>query len=349
MPRRGPAKNATLAEVGENAFIDSVSQWIGGREYLPVGDVLSQIGDDGALWEPPPGRQTLTTDMLVEGVHFFPDHPPYQLGLKAAEVNLSDLAAMGSQPVWALISLGLPPQTQMAWLQDFYKGFTKSLERVNARCLGGDTVRADHVTISVTAAGHLPENVSSPIRAKMKPGQTLYVTGPLGEAAGALDWLRRGKGNTPTGFPRLLKRLQSPRARVEAGMAIARFCPDAAMMDLSDGLGQDLPRMARESGCGFRLFQDKIPLSPALGRLALLLDREPLDYALWGGEDYELLFATAIKPERWQEEVEKSEKKPLKVRAIGIVEMGGDFLLEQGRKKTISLTSGGFQHFEGNN
>jgi thiamine-monophosphate kinase len=363
-------------------------------------DILVAIGDDTALVRQSKGAPPLaiTTDMLVEGTHFLPSQPPESLGKKAGNSNLSDLAAVGAWPAWVLVSLGAPGKTPAAWVEAFYRGLRSVLDPFGCLCVGGDCVRAPQITINIVAGGYCaPDAVSNglkpalqtieagrscapdggaalpalPLRSRAKPGQELYVTGTLGDSGAGLFLLRhplqekklRAAGvNTAA----LIARHQEGASRIHAGIAIARHCPDAAMMDLSDGLAADLPRMAEASGCGFEVSAAVLPLSPALRRFASLAglsadlgrrdarpnpsgrrDARPTltDFALFGGEDYELVFTTAATPERWHDGVAHAAPgRPLRLTRIGRVVRGSGvrFLDAQGREIRGNRS---FEHF----
>jgi len=179
------------------------------------------------------------------------------------------------------------------------------------------------------------------------------VTGTLGGSGAGLALLRQGKrprsSQAAKDADRLIARHQSPQARVEAGVAIARWCRDAAMIDLSDGLAADLPRLSRASGCGFDVRLAVLPIPAPLLRQAERLPHSPLHYALFGGEDYELLFTTSLPPEKWRARVARAAPgRPLRVTRIGAVRAGEGagvrFLDREGRE--VALEGGSFQHFE---
>jgi thiamine-monophosphate kinase len=318
---RKRAAEIQIRHIGEDDLIQRIAGWLAerrdGRRAVRSAlrrlgmRVVVGIGDDAAVVSCGRGAPplALTTDMLVEGVHFLADHPPEALGAKAAAANLSDLAAVGAWPAWILVSLGAPRQTPARWVEAFYRGMRSVMDLYGCFCIGGDCVRAKQLTVSIAAGGNCDPRSKIPLRSRAKPGQALYVTGTLGDAGAGL-WLLRG-GAARAGRPRpterdrerLIARHQRPTPRVEAGAAIARACHDAAMMDLSDGLAADLPRMAQASGCGFDIDLSALPISAPLKRAAAGLPYSAESFALFGGEDYELLFTTALPPSKWFEAV----------------------------------------------
>lgn len=305
----------SLHSIGENALIASISRWLSAKPSAarkttstPAPgpwahmETITAIGDDTAIVRPSPQSppMALTTDMLIEGVHFLPDHPPQLLGAKAVAANLSDLAAVGAWPAWILVSLGAPSITPVAWVEALYAGIREAMAPYGCLCIGGDCVRAERLTINIVAGGNCDPSTSIPLRSNAKPGQFVYVTGTLGDSGAGLQLLKKPlplPANLHKDRDFLIERHRQPTPRVEAGIAIAKACPDAAMMDLSDGLAADLPRMARASQCGFEIKLVCLPISPAMKRLAPHLKQSPQSFALYGGEDYELLFTTTLSPQ----------------------------------------------------
>ncbi|MBN1866470.1 thiamine-phosphate kinase [Candidatus Sumerlaeota bacterium] len=358
-PRRSRAE--TLRQIGEDGLVRRIRGWLdetarrtGAPKTPPWARMKIEvgIGDDTAIVRSTRGAPplALTTDMLVEGIHFLPDHPPEALGAKAVASNLSDLAAVGAWPAWILVSLGAPPDTSAKWVEALYRGIRSAAEPFGCFCIGGDCVRAKALTLNIVAGGHVSLDSKVPLRSRARPGQSLYVTGTLGDSAAGLVLLRgRRRFRTPSerrDAQRLIERHRRPTPRVEAGIAIARYCPDAAMMDLSDGLASDLPRLAEASGCGFEIEPASLPVSFPLQRLAPLGSRTAQDLALDGGEDYELLFATRQPPEKWLERVARAAPgRPLRVTRIGRAVKGKDLVCVDRRGGCSPLGAGRFKHF----
>lgn len=355
-PRRKP----TLRDTGEEQLIRLMADWL--KPEGPSGrspnesTVLAGIGgDDVALVQVAPGAAplALTTDMLVEGRHFLRDHPPRLLGRKAVAANLSDLASAGAQPAWLLVSLGAPADLSVQWVEELYRGMADRLAPYGAEVIGGDSVGARDRTINIVACGFLPAGVRPPLRSKAAAGQTLYCTGALGDAAMGLallqdaGLLRKARRQAPKKSMALIDRHQDPAPRVQAGVALARACPDLAMMDLSDGLAMDLPRIARESAVGFDVRLARLPLSPAARTLGGHFP-ESLDYyALYGGEDFELLFATSQPPEKWKDRVRRGGGgRPLRITAIGRATLEHDGVRFVGRDGRALADAGrSYRHF----
>ena len=235
-----------------------------------TGSVLVDIGDDAAVLS---AGRTLTTDLLVEGVHFDERLSPADVDWKAVAANVSDLGAMGARPEWALLGLSLPEPLDMAWVHDFASGLAEALAHWELRLVGGDTTRSPGPrVVSVTVGGTTHEPVT---RAGARIGDDLWVSGTLGAAAAGFG---RGAGEA-----RWLRRPEPP---VALGIALADARLAHAMMDLSDGLATDHPRLCAASGVGARIDAASLPIDPTA-----LQGPTPLREAVAWGEDYQLLFA----------------------------------------------------------
>jgi thiamine-monophosphate kinase len=269
-----------LEELGERGLISGIRRLSRGVRA----DVLLGIGDDAAVLRGP-RNLLLTTDLLVEGVDFRRSfHPPRLLGRKALNVNLSDIAAMGGRPLHAVLGLALPRALEKPWLDEFLKGFLAAARESNVVLVGGDISRARNIMISVAVTG---QSASFVPRNGARPGNRIYVSGTLGNAAMGLRLLKRGRrpgqGRAAAG---LIKAFLDPVPRLELGSLLGRRRLASAMIDISDGLAVDLAHICEESGVGAELDLSRIPLSDGLRKLA----KVPLGLALGGGEDYELLF-----------------------------------------------------------
>jgi thiamine-monophosphate kinase len=245
-------------------------------------DVLLGVGDDAALLDVPADRVLVAaTDTLVEGRHFLPDAPADSIGHQSLAVNLSDLAAMGAEPAWALLSLSLPAVDE-DWLDGFAAGLYSLAERYGVALVGGDTVRGPRV-ITITALGFI-ERGRALRRDGARAGDLLYVSGSPGEAAAGLEALRRGKARAPANP--LARRYFYAEPRVSLGRALVGKA--TAAMDVSDGLLGDLGKLCAASGVGASVELERLPVSDALA-----LEHPPGDcerFVLAGGDDYELLF-----------------------------------------------------------
>lgn len=320
-----------LTDLGEFGVIEQIRQRFANR--VPTG--WEGIGDDCAVipWN---ATQSLlvTTDMLVEKVHFLADRiTPSQLGYKALSVNLSDIAAMGGRPVATFLSMGLPKDTEASWCESFFEGF----QSLQVPLLGGDTTASpDGIIINVTVLG-MADNTHIKRRKDAKPGDCIAVTGPLGDSAAGLKCLlediRSSQAQT------LVERHYRPRPYLAEGEWLGKQEGTHAMMDLSDGLAGDLKHILKASGLAARIEPDQIPLSDTLRDIAAQEQWNAVELAIRGGEDYILLltldpaYATQI-----QRDYQKRFGTELTV--IGQTQAGEPGAIDFG-----GITVEGFTHF----
>lgn len=273
-----------VGDLGEEALLKELRSLLASAEP----DVPTGIGDDAAVIEMPPATQGVwTTDLLVEGVHFQKSwQTPRQLGRKSLAVNLSDLASMGATPRFTLLSIACPPDTQLDFILELCHGFAELAAEKEMVVIGGDTTASvAGITISVTAGGYVPKN-GAILRSGAEVGDSILITGHLGDAAGGLWLLQEEKAG---GYPELINAFLEPQPRLKAGRA-AFEAGATAMTDVSDGIASDLRHICEESGAGALLETWQLPSSPELDAAAAEFgwDRERI--MLSGGEDYELLF-----------------------------------------------------------
>ncbi len=246
-------------------------------------DVVLGIGDDAAILRTPAGHELiLTTDTLVEGHHFLPGADPEALGHKALAVNLSDLAAMGADPAWFLLSITLPAADE-PWLTVFARGLHALAKRFNIQLVGGNTTRGP-LSIGVTACGFVPAGQAL-LRRGAQPGDRIYVTGTLGDAALALRIWQGRQEATGVELAEITDRLHRPEPRIAAGIALRGLA--TAAIDISDGLAADLGHLLEAGNVGAQVELSRLPLSAAFRKL---LPSASLDWDLVvaGGDDYEL-------------------------------------------------------------
>ena len=243
-------------------------------------DVVTGIGDDGAVIRPSPGKELVTVvDTLVADTHFPRSIDPADIGYRAVAVNLSDMAAMGAIPRWMTLALTLT-RAEPDWLERFAAGLYEAAKDSDVALIGGDTTRGEQLVVSVQVSGEVATG-SAILRSGAKPGDTIFVTGTLGDAAAGLEQL---DADNPDDY--LVSRFLRPTARVEAGLALAGVAN--AAIDVSDGLIADLDKLLEASRVGADVDIEKLPLSQAIVDFA---GRErALQYAMGGGDDYELCF-----------------------------------------------------------
>jgi len=298
-------------------------------------DVLLGVGDDAALLDVPAGQAlAAATDTLVEGRHFLPDAPPESVGHQALAVNLSDLAAMGAEPAWALLALSLP-QPDTDWLDGFARGFHALAERVRLSLVGGNTVRGPRV-VTVQVLGFVPAALALR-RAGARPGDVLYASGTLGDAAAGLELLRAGRA-ADVDSP-LVRRYRFAEPRLALGMALRGVA--SAAMDVSDGLLGDLDKLCTASGVGAIVHLEKLPLSPALRANFDAAQAER--FALGGGDDYELVFTVPVAA---APELETSLGSTGRITRIGEIVTGHGVRCHRAGQ-TVEPGIAGYDHFAG--
>lgn len=294
------------------------------------------IGDDAAVVQAPSGMETVvTTDVLVAGVHFLEDTDAAALGYKALAVNLSDLAAMGAAPAWFLLDLTLP-ETDAAWLKAFAGGLFGLAQEHEVQLVGGDTSRGP-LSIAITAMGLVPE-ARSMRRRGARPGDVIYVTGTIGDAALTLATLRGEPVISSNELAAIRSRLERPVPRIAEGIALRDLASSA--IDISDGLSADLGHILESSAVGARLNLSALPLS-AVYRAHL--SQLGWDYALAGGDDYELCIT--VPPAKVGRVDQLAEASGFRLSAIGeITESRGTEIYDAlGRVYQPKQT--GYQHF----
>jgi thiamine-monophosphate kinase len=320
-----------LRDIGERRLISGIRQAVPAK---PRGVILG-IGDDAAVVRGP-GTLVLTHDLLVEDVDFRRAlYPPRLLGRKALNVNLSDIAAMGGRPLHAVLGLALPGGIERQWLAQFLRGVLDAAGAASVALVGGDLSSSREIVIAVTLTGEARRFVT---RSGAKPGDRLFVSGTLGDAAMGLRLVERGparRKGRPAG--RLVKSFLDPSPRLELGLLLARRGLASAMIDISDGLAVDLSHICEESRVGAELELGRVPISPELRRAS----RRPLEAALYGGEDFELLFT--VRP-RNIPRVRELEKR-FKLTEIGRITARKKIMAvdSTGRKRPLKIR--GYEHF----
>jgi thiamine-monophosphate kinase len=280
----------TVADIGEHAVIQHIRE----RVPAPGKEVLTGIGDDAAVVDPERGAlSVLTTDTLVEGVHFHRAHcSPTDIGDKSLAVNLSDLAAMGATPRHALLALSLPAEWLVADIDEMLDAFLAQAARHRTTLVGGDvTASPGPLVIGVTAIGSAKRRRVLG-RDGARPGDIVYVSGAIGAAAAGLASLQPTDRLDDPPPEECRRRHRRPEARVALGVALGRNRAARACMDLSDGLGDAVHRIAAASGVGVRLDAEALPIHPEARTWFAGAGLDPVAAALAGGEDYELVFTS---------------------------------------------------------
>jgi len=322
-----------LRRLGERELIAAIrKRFRESRKNIVLG-----IGDDAAVVRPGRNPLILTKDLLVEDVDFIRTlHPAYFIGRKSLNVNLSDIAAMGGTPKYALLGLAFPPDLSLTWVSEFMAGFGSAARGADVALIGGDISKGPAIMISVTVVG---EGKNSVKRNGARPGDQVYVSGYLGD--GKLGFLLTMKGfklgRSKSADP-VLRAFLDPAPRIALGRELARRKIPSSMIDVSDGLSVDLMHICEESGTGAEIELWRLPLSPGMRTFG---GKKALDYALHGGEDFELLFTAALGK---QELLGRLDKR-FKITLIGrMTSKKGIYAVDRfGRKKRLEIK--GYEHF----
>ncbi len=294
------------------------------------------VGDDAALVSVTAGHQlAISADMLVEGRHFFPDADPERLGRKVLAVNLSDLAAMGATPSWFTLSLALP-KIDEPWLAAFSRGLLAMADEYDISLIGGDTTRGP-LTIAIQIAGSLPRGQAL-LRSGARPGDEIWVSGPLGVAAAAV-MCRSGRVRLTEDVARRCDlRLDLPTPRVALGQRLRGIA--SAALDVSDGLLADLRHICEQSACGAEVWLDAVPFAEDLNVLPEALRQEAF---LAGGDDYELCFTAP--PDQHKAIISLGAELNLGLTCVGKIIHGHTVQLLDANKRPLPITFHGFDHF----
>ena len=284
-----------LADIGETGTIDVIARTIAARagRASPWSEeggfkLIRSVGDDAAVWRSGPGTRVLTTDTMVEGVHFRTDLASWRdIGWKAVAVNLSDVAAMGCQPRVSVVSLGLAPDLDVAAVTELYEGMLDACDAYGGEIVGGDIVSSPTLFVTVAMVGDA-STIEEPVldRGAAVIGDLIAITGSIGDSAGGLRVLLAGDGERDLGERSLVRKHLHPSPRIEEGLALRRLGVRAAM-DVSDGLIADVGKMCAASGVGAIIDAGRVPAGEQLRQA---FPDDWADLALAGGEDYELVF-----------------------------------------------------------
>ena len=320
-----------LRSLGERELVSSIRE-----EFSAKGkDLILGIGDDAAVIRGAAGSCLLTTDLLIENVHFTASlHPPRYLGRKSLNVNLSDIAAMGGRPRFALLGLALRKGLGKAWVRGFFGGLKAAAMEAGVTLVGGDISAAKRIVVSITVIGEAGKFIR---RSGARPGDLIFVSGYLGDAAAGLRLLRRGcRLGQDKMADHLLRAFLDPAPQIALGLALSRSKAANAMIDTSDGLSVDLLHLCEESGTGAEIDLDRLPLSPAIRAL----EKKPGRLALHGGEDYQLLFA--MSPGKLG--LIAGLTKRFRLQQIGRMTRGKKIFVVDAKGRRLPLKAGGYEH-----
>jgi len=331
-----------LRDIGEFGFIDRVA---------PLGAIRSSgvvqgIGDDCAvISDRGPDYLLVTTDLLVERVHFLMDWaPPEVIGAKALATNFSDIAAMGGTPLDAFVSLAIPERVEVEWLDGLYTGLTKLARSYDVNLLGGDTTGSKtDMVINIAVTGSVPRDQVL-FRHTARPGDVVVLTGTTGESGAGCDILLGSLRLPPEIAAPLVRSHLEPRPHIAEGRFLASSGACTAAIDVSDGLSSDLGHLCTRSGLGALIYEEKIPLPSSLATAGRLARKDPMYWVLNGGEDYVLL--AAVKPEMLETLLARAEIAGLRFIPIGhfVPDSGIKFVSKSGQERL--LRPGGWNHFK---
>jgi len=330
----------TVSDLGERALIARIQAHVATAPWVICGP-----GDDAAVIQPARGTfDVVTTDALIDGVHFDRRFVPFDaIGHRALAVNVSDLAAMGALPRAVLLSLALPPRLEVASFDLMLEGFLTVAADENVALIGGNiTSTPGPLMLDVTAIGAVrPRRVLT--RDGARPGDEVYVTGRLGDAAVGLEQLRlAADGGAVSLESSATERYLRPRARVRAGLLLGRNRAASSCMDLSDGLADGVRQIAAASGVGMTIDAAALPIAPAVRRWQEANGRDPLAPALSGGDDYELIFT--VRPNhRGRLRAVRKDLGDLPITRIGVVTRDRQLVLKD-EASTRELPAG-YEHF----
>lgn len=313
------------------------------RRYFarPVDDAAVRVGvgDDGAVLDPAPDRElVVVVDTLVQGIHYPADLSAADVGYRAVEVNLSDIAAMGGRPRWMTLALTLS-DNDAKWLEGFTEGLFESAARFGVTLVGGDTTRGAQTVISVHIIGDVGRDAYL-TRSGAKAGHLIFVTGTPGDASAGLASIQdpASSGGAEADRHVLRQRFLRPAARIEFGAAVAKVA--SAAIDVSDGLFADTRKLLEASGAGGRIELEKVPLSSAIRRV--FGEERARHFALTGGDDYELCFTAD--PAREKDVRAAADRLDLPVACIGRVDESRRLELRQDGKPA-DFKDDGYLHF----
>lgn len=331
-------------ELSEDELVEAIARVLSG----PEPGVVVGIGDDAAVLEQGGGQLVFTTDLMVEGVHFERGSSAARdLGAKAVTVNVSDIAAMGASPRYAIAAVAVPRDVEAAWVIELTGGMREACGEYALALVGGDTNRAEVIVLSVAVVGEVAPG-RAVTRSGARRGDRIVVTGSLGGAAGGLAISKAPPDEAAAALSEpwgrdLSEALARPVARVGEAQILAR-AGATAMMDVSDGLAIDLARLCRASGVGARVAIADVPVADALRRGAAALGIDALELALSGGEDYELV-ATIPQDAVEAARADLFEAFGTKLSEIGAVVDGSGLVAEREDGSASPLRPAGWDHF----
>ena len=343
-------ENLKISHIGEKKLIKRLLSR--SRAFQPNSPFFDEfyfksLSDDAALIDLGDNYLVVSSDLLLESSHLPPDMSPKDKGMKVVTVNVSDLAAMGAKPIGFILSLGLPEDLPLNEFDEIMDGVLYSCQDYEMGLMGGDTNQSDELILSGTCLGMVDKNKVL-MKEGAQPGDVVAVTGPLGVAAAGFEFLLSSppvkkalkKDIKPSTLKLIQKHALQPHARLREGMLLADTGSVTSATDITDGLASEVGELleASEKPVGITLFETMIPLIPEVEEMGAALDQDPIDFALYYGEDFELLLT-----------IQKDDFDHLKnefgLHQVGVVTDSGKMEIIDKDGKTNILESKGYQHF----
>ncbi len=343
-------ENLKISHIGEKKLIKRLLSR--SRAFQPNSPFFDEfyfksLSDDAALIDLGDKYLVITSDLLVESSHLPSDMSPKDKGMKVVTVNVSDLAAMGAEPIGFILSLGLPEDLPLAEFDEIMEGVLHSCQDYEMGLMGGDTNQSDELILSGTCLGIVDKNKVL-MKEGAQPGDVVAVTGPLGVAAAGFEFLlsplpvRKDlkKNLNPSTLELIQKHALQPHARLKEGIMLANTGTVTSATDITDGLASEVGELleASKNRVGITIFETMIPLITELWEIADVLDQDPLDFALYYGEDFELLLTI-------QKDDFDHLKDEFELHQVGVVTDSGKMEIIDKEGKTNILERKGYQHF----
>ena len=323
---RSILENMKISKIGEFGLIERLKR----KVKIFSKDVIKGIGDDAAVLNYDKNNYMIfTTDMLVEDVHFSLKYfRPWQVGMKAIEQNVSDVASMGGIPKYALVSLAILKNTEVSFVEKMYDGINKASSKYKLNIVGGNISSSNKIIVDISMIGFVEKKYLA-TRSNAKIGDLIFCSGNVGKSACGFELLKNRKSGISTKFH------LEPKSRLDLARKLAKIGVNS-MIDISDGVAPEILHICNESKAGAKIFVDKIPISKSTETDAEKLGKNPYEFALYGGEDFELIFTTS-----------KSKAKRLKnlnVKIIGEITNKKNGIKFYKNKKIMKVKKG-FDHF----
>jgi thiamine-monophosphate kinase len=341
-----PSEYFKISDIGEKKIIKRLLSR--SREFQPNSVFFDKLffksqSDDAALIDLKDKYLVATSDLLIESCHFPAEMTAFQMGMKAVTVNVSDMAAMGAKPIGFILSMGLPPDLRLSEFDEIVDGVLQSCHDYELNLIGGDTNKADEIILSGTCLGVVDKDKVL-MKSGARPGDIVAITGQLGLAAAGFEIILGGQSleviNTTTRDV-VIKHALQPHARLDTGFSLAETGAVTAATDITDGLASEISELveASDENVGITIYENKIPIPQEVKEVAAEYNKDPLELALYYGEDFELLLT-----------VKNTELDHLKdeygLIEIGVVTSSGKMKIVETDGKTNILEPKGFQHFK---